>query len=128
MLELLAFIRPFFISAWLTTTILSPVSVVFEKKCQRKSNCLRRLLTTRWRRVGYESGHFSKFSNPVSLRRLFFFSDCLKRLVVRVFPKTALISKKCLLKVTSTTFLFKEVEQLAVYQLLPNLAIWEHLW
>ena len=36
---------------------------------------------------------------------------------MRIFPKIALIAKKRLEKVTSTTFLFRELEQLAVYQL-----------
>ena len=44
---------------------------------------------------------------------------------MRFFPKIALIAKKRPLKVTSIIFLFTEVEQLAVYQLLPNLTIWE---
>ena len=43
-----------------------------------------------------------------------------------IFPKIALIAKKCQLKVISTTFLFREVEQLTVYQLLPNLTIREY--
>ena len=36
---------------------------------------------------------------------------------MRIFPKIALIAKKRLVKVTSTTFLFRELEQSAVYQL-----------
>ena len=40
-----------------------------------------------------------------------------KRLGMRIFPKITLIAKKRQVKVTSTTFLFREVEQLAVYQL-----------
>ena len=36
---------------------------------------------------------------------------------MRIFPKITLIAKKRQVKVTSTTFLFREVEQLAVYQL-----------
>ena len=48
-----------------------------------------------------------------------------KRLGMCIFPKLALIAKKSPLKVNSTTFLFREVEQLAVYQLLPNLTISE---
>ena len=44
---------------------------------------------------------------------------------MRIFPKIALIPKKHPLIMTSVTFLFKEVEQLTVYQLLPNLTIWE---
>ena len=42
---------------------------------------------------------------------------------MHIFPKIASISKKRPMNVTSTTFLFKKVEQLAVCQLLPNLAI-----
>ena len=42
---------------------------------------------------------------------------------MRMFPKIALIAKKRPLKVISKTFLFREVEQLAVYQLLPNLTL-----
>ena len=41
--------------------------------------------------------------------------------------KNVLIAKKRPLKMTSTTFLFREAEQLGVYQLLPNLTIW-HQW
>ena len=48
-----------------------------------------------------------------------------KRSSMRIFPKIALIPKKHPLIMTSVTFLFKEVEQLTVYQLLPNLTIWE---
>ena len=36
---------------------------------------------------------------------------------MRFIPKIALNTKKRPVKVTSTTFLFREVEQLAVYQL-----------
>ena len=40
------------------------------------------------------------------------------------FPKkNVLIAKKRPLRMTSTTFLFREAEQLGVYQLLPNLTI-----
>ena len=42
---------------------------------------------------------------------------------MRIFPKTASIAKKPPLTVTSTTVLLREVEKLAVYQLLPDLAI-----
>ena len=35
---------------------------------------------------------------------------------MHIFQKIALITKKCPLKVTSNNFLFREVEQLAVYQ------------
>ena len=48
-----------------------------------------------------------------------------KRLGMCMFPQIALFEKKHPLKVTSTTFLFGEVEQLAVYQWLPDLAIAE---
>ena len=48
-----------------------------------------------------------------------------KLLGMHIFIKINLITKKHPVKVTSTIFLFREVEQLAVYQLLPNLAIWE---
>ena len=41
--------------------------------------------------------------------------------------KNVLIAKKRPLKMTSTTLLFREAEQLGVYQLLPNLTIW-HQW
>lgn len=37
---------------------------------------------------------------------------------MHIFPKIALIAKKRSLKVPSTTILFREVDQLAVYQLL----------
>ena len=40
-----------------------------------------------------------------------------KRLDMCIFPKIVLTAKKHPLKLTSTTFLFREVEQLAVYQL-----------
>ena len=46
-----------------------------------------------------------------------------KLLGMHIFIKIYLITKKHPVKVTSTIFLFREVEQLAVYQLLPNLAI-----
>ena len=36
---------------------------------------------------------------------------------MRIFPKLALTAKKRSVKVSDTTFLFREVEQLAVYQL-----------
>ena len=44
---------------------------------------------------------------------------------LHILPKIILIATKRPLKVTSTTFLFREVEQLVVYQLLSNLTIWE---
>ena len=47
-----------------------------------------------------------------------------KRWGMRIFPKIVLIAKRHSLKVTSPTFLFREVEQLAFYQLLPKLTIW----
>ena len=40
-----------------------------------------------------------------------------------IFPQISSFSKKHQLKVTSVMFLFREIEQLAVYQLLPGLAI-----
>ena len=46
-----------------------------------------------------------------------------ERLDMRIFPQIASFAKKRPLKVISTAFLFREVEQLAVYQLLPDLAI-----
>ena len=48
-----------------------------------------------------------------------------KLLGLYIFLKIASIVKRCLVKVTITAFLFREVEQLAVYQLLTNLAVWE---
>ena len=39
---------------------------------------------------------------------------------MRIFPKVALIAKKRPLKVTNTVFLLREVEQIGVYQLLPQ--------
>ena len=48
-----------------------------------------------------------------------------ERLDMRIFPQIASFTKKRPLKVISTAFLFREVEQLAVYQLLPDLAIGE---
>ena len=44
---------------------------------------------------------------------------------VDISPQIVWIAKKRQLKKTSTTLLCREVEQLAVYQLLPNLAIGE---
>ena len=41
------------------------------------------------------------------------------------FYKNCTDCKKSAMEVTCTTFLFREVEQLVVYQLLPNLTIWE---
>ena len=48
-----------------------------------------------------------------------------KLLGMHIFPKITSIAKKNPVKVTSITLLFREVEQLAVYQLIPNLATLE---
>ena len=45
---------------------------------------------------------------------------------MRIFLGIASIAEKRPVKVTSITFLFREIDQKAVYQLLPNLAILEH--
>ena len=47
---------------------------------------------------------------------------------MRIFPKNTLITKKRPLKVISTTFLLREVQQLAVYQLLSNCQHKRILW
>ena len=45
---------------------------------------------------------------------------------MRIFPQIAsFANKRPFLKVTSTTFRFREVGQLVVYQVLPDLNIWE---
>ena len=38
------------------------------EKCQRKSTCLWRLLSTRWKREGHDGEHFTEFSSPLGLR------------------------------------------------------------
>ena len=45
---------------------------------------------------------------------------------MHIFLGIASIAEKRPVKVTSITFLFREIDQKAVYQLLPNLAILEH--
>ena len=49
-----------------------------------------------------------------------------KRSDMHILPEIASISNRRPLKVNSTTFLFRKRKQLAVYLLLPNLAIWRH--
>ena len=42
---------------------------------------------------------------------------------MHIFPKIVLITKKGPLKMTSTMFLFRQEEELAVFHLLPNLTV-----
>ena len=166
----------------------------FVEKCQRKSPCLWRLLTTRWRREGHKDGHFGEFSKTEFLldkffefKKCFCFSNCVS--TQPLWVSFAFLASKvtellwrslfafwmahgthhfkdgCLFICSKFTLIFfwqkdsiqqnfllynkqkkidnahfsknfldckkafierREVEQLTVYQLLPNLTIWEY--
>ena len=70
---------------WQTTHVIAysaiyrkKISAIFcRKMSQKKLTYLWRLLTTRWRKEGYEIRYFSQFSKPMCLRSFFFSGGCL---------------------------------------------------
>ena len=81
----------------------------FAGVCQGKSICSCRLLTTfGWRNIGHEGRHFGEFSKQAKARGFKVASNIASNQRNREIQK------------------FRETEQLVVYQLLPNLAVWEN--
>ena len=82
------------------------ISLVFDRNIWQK-------LTEIWQNTQKHRQNFFSYNQ-------FLLYNKQKLLVMNIFLKTTSLAKKHPAKVTSTAFLFREKEQLTIYQLLPN--------